>query len=375
MANLRNAYYQKVTSDEDDIPTLLTFSTDIGDAAKQLLIEYLKRNHFRIDSFSIPLSELICYHFWKNGQFIANPGKEVILLQAIDSTLNLSVLSFHDNYFIENSNERKSYKEKGLDPRRKAMVKFVVETVNRATGFLSTDEEKFAEIKRLHQFAEGWLNRLDNTRCNMPLNIQGVSFANSVNNRRDVIVYKRNVEEDTGSFIQELIDIFNVFEMDNVGGHAYTNTVILFGDCFNNELIKKRFLQTVGLDKLLIFSNNELFNVLVDYPKIDINRYSDQAKRLKALAAIEVEKMKIEKAAILKGQYEAEEKEKLAAKLKEKAHQFKDEAESATAKAKDYFAELKTKGGDALKEHMADAEKLMQNLFGHPSAKNTGSQG
>jgi len=59
-----------------------------------------------------------------------------------------------------------------------------------------------------------------------------------------------------------------------------------------------------------------------------------------------------------------EEKEKLASKLKEKAHQFKDEAENAADKAKDYFNELKTKGGDALKEHMADAEKVLQGLFG-----------
>ena len=59
-----------------------------------------------------------------------------------------------------------------------------------------------------------------------------------------------------------------------------------------------------------------------------------------------------------------EEKEKMAAKLKDKAHQFKDEAESAAEKAKDYFAELKTKGGEALKEHLADAEKLMHNIFG-----------
>jgi len=68
-----------------------------------------------------------------------------------------------------------------------------------------------------------------------------------------------------------------------------------------------------------------------------------------------------------------EEKEKLAAKLKDKAHQFKDEAENVADKAKDYFAELKTKGADALKEHIADAEKLMHNLFKGSSAKNTGS--
>jgi len=69
-----------------------------------------------------------------------------------------------------------------------------------------------------------------------------------------------------------------------------------------------------------------------------------------------------------------EEKEQMAAKLKDKAHQFKDEAESAAGKAKDYFAELKTKGGDALKEHFPDAEKWMHNLFGGgPSDASTAS--
>lgn len=59
-----------------------------------------------------------------------------------------------------------------------------------------------------------------------------------------------------------------------------------------------------------------------------------------------------------------EEKEKLAGDLKEKANRFKDEAEAAFDKAKDYFEELKTKGGEALKEHWADAEKMMADLFG-----------
>lgn len=58
-----------------------------------------------------------------------------------------------------------------------------------------------------------------------------------------------------------------------------------------------------------------------------------------------------------------EEKEKLFKDLKDKANNFKDEAESAAEKAKEYFSELKTKGADALKEHMAEAEKLIQELF------------
>lgn len=58
-----------------------------------------------------------------------------------------------------------------------------------------------------------------------------------------------------------------------------------------------------------------------------------------------------------------EEKEKLAQNLKDKAHQFKSEAENAADKAKDYFAELKTKGSEAFKEHFGDVEGMFHNLF------------
>ncbi len=58
-----------------------------------------------------------------------------------------------------------------------------------------------------------------------------------------------------------------------------------------------------------------------------------------------------------------EEKDKLAADLKAKAHTIKDEAEAFAEKAKDFFEELKTKGADALKEHVADAETLLKDLF------------
>jgi len=64
-----------------------------------------------------------------------------------------------------------------------------------------------------------------------------------------------------------------------------------------------------------------------------------------------------------------EEKEKLADDIKNKANKVKTEAEEMMEKAKDYFEELRTKGGEALKEHMADAEKMMQDLFGKKEEK------
>jgi len=58
-----------------------------------------------------------------------------------------------------------------------------------------------------------------------------------------------------------------------------------------------------------------------------------------------------------------EEKEKLAATLKEKANMAKDKAEEGFDKLKGYFEEVANKGGDALKDVMADAEKAANDLF------------
>lgn len=59
-----------------------------------------------------------------------------------------------------------------------------------------------------------------------------------------------------------------------------------------------------------------------------------------------------------------EEKEKLAASLKEKANKLKDQAVSAEEQAMDYFNELKTKGADTFKEHMPKVEEFFHSLFG-----------
>ena len=58
-----------------------------------------------------------------------------------------------------------------------------------------------------------------------------------------------------------------------------------------------------------------------------------------------------------------EEKEKLAANIKDKANKLKDTALDAEDKAMHYFNELKSKGADAMKEYMPKVEEFFENLF------------
>lgn len=68
-----------------------------------------------------------------------------------------------------------------------------------------------------------------------------------------------------------------------------------------------------------------------------------------------------------------EEKEKFIAGLKDKANKFRGEAENTWDKASEYFEELKSKGADTLKEHAANAESVLKDLFG--GKKNTAESG
>ena len=60
---------------------------------------------------------------------------------------------------------------------------------------------------------------------------------------------------------------------------------------------------------------------------------------------------------------QTEEGEKALEDLKQKAGQFKDEAEEAIDKAPEYFEELKTKGSEALKTNFPDAESFFKDLY------------
>lgn len=58
-----------------------------------------------------------------------------------------------------------------------------------------------------------------------------------------------------------------------------------------------------------------------------------------------------------------EEKEKLAADIKDKANKLKKSALDAEDQATDYFNELKSKGAEAMKEYMPKVEEFFEGLF------------
>lgn len=282
--NIRKTFLQKTHDNTQAIPTLLTFSLSIGDNAKQKTVDYLKTNGFEIKSYTIPLAELVSYHTLNNKKLKVGNGSVAIFLEATNPTLHLMKLALSDNYFLMDGKPQ-TREGMGFDPRKLALLRFVVNEANKSIGALFSESEKVEEYKRLELQADDWLKKLDATNSNMPYNIRAVSFSKMPNSKKDVLVRKSDLDSDTGSYTQGLKDIFDAFHADNVQGEVAA--VILMGNCFQSERVKTSFEQMVGADKLFFYANNDIHNILSVYPKIDITRYASEEARIKERAKAE----------------------------------------------------------------------------------------
>jgi tetratricopeptide (TPR) repeat protein len=342
--------YNSITHETPDaIPILITFSLSIGELSKQKMIEYFKNHGFKIDSYTIPLSELVCYYPFNKNDFIPANGNTVLLLAATNTTLYLMKLVFSNNYFMIDG-EIKTYKSKGIDPRKIALVKFVVNEINNATGALSSEEEKEEECEKMEPKAEEWLKRIDAQLQNRPFRIVE-SFSKMPNARKEVFVRKENIESDTGHYIQELMDIFEAFKSDNVRGDV--TAIFLLGDCFHNSLVEERFNKFIRNEKLFVYVNKDIQNILSVYPKIDFKRYIDKEARSKALAEAEETKKAEQRAFENMRRKKQEEEEKRIADTKKA-----EENRKKSQELYDHAVELQKEG--KLQDALINAENALR---------------
>jgi tetratricopeptide (TPR) repeat protein len=284
LINLIKTSYVKVTKEIiESIPTLITFSLSISDLSKQTMVAYFSKKGFDIKSYTIPLSELTCYSLLSKKKISVANGGSVIFLAATNATLHIMKMVFSDNYFMIDG-EIQSFKGKGIDPRKRALVKYVVNELNNATGALSSPDEIEDECVRKEQKAEDWLKKLDAQSSNRPILItESLSIMQST--QLPVLVRKEHMDKDTAHYVNELAAIFDFYKSKHFSGDIAG--LFLLGDCFLSSLVNKKFKNYVREDKLFVLGNNDIPEVLASYPKIDFKRYIDQESRIKALAEAE----------------------------------------------------------------------------------------
>lgn len=278
---LKDSFVEKARESSEDIPTLLTFSWSVSELAKQKLVEYLIAQGFYIISYTIPLSELACFNAIKKGKVNFANGNIVAFLEASNTDLHLMKLIFSSNYFLLDA-KPETKKGLGIDPRKRALLKYVVNKIG-TMGVLS-EQEKETEYKIMEPKTDEWLHKLDLQTNNCPVDVIE-SLSKMQNAKRRVLLYKDKIAEFTGNDIQMILDYYYDYVNRNI--NQGVAAIILLGNCFQNEIIRKKFENIVGPNKLYFFANEDIPDILAMYPKIDITRYADEGIRIKERAKAE----------------------------------------------------------------------------------------
>jgi tetratricopeptide (TPR) repeat protein len=293
LKTIKDKYASTSKESAENVPTLITFSLSISDWAKQKTVEYLKTQGFQIESYTIPLSELVGYYPFSKKDFLPASGSPILLLAATNATLYIMKLVFSNTYFMLDGEVRK-YEGMGIDPRKRALVGFVVNEINKSVGALNVNEIP-AEIEKKEFKADEWLRKIDAKakNDNSPVRITD-SLSPMPSSMHDVLVRKSDIEIFTNDFVNVLMDYFNAYKSDNISGDIAG--IFLLGNCFNNSLVKQRFnnLFRDGDErkkKLFAYTNKDIQNILSVYPKIDFRRYISEEERSKAKAEVEQQKI------------------------------------------------------------------------------------
>lgn len=318
--------YAKVTyTTSTEIPTLLSFSSTIGDLAKQRFVDYIRKKGFDVQSYTIPLSELAFFRLFEENEVNITAGHSALMLEATNATLHFTKLTYADNYFLRDG-DVKSIVGKGIDPRKRAICKFVVGELNSITGILSSEEEREEEIERFELQAGDWLSRLDAMHVNRPLQIKNISFARAPHITRDILVNKNNLESDTGRYLQDIVSEYEAF----VSGYAPNGIdfCCFIGNCFLSERIRGKFESLIGKENTFFYKTTDIPGIISCYPRIDLKRYADEENRIRERANLDALKQEQEKQADLLRKHQeemekaAEEAERLKKRQKQQSEEF-----------------------------------------------------
>lgn len=318
--------YAKVTyTTSTEIPTLLSFSSTIGDLAKQRFVDYISKKGFDVQSYTIPLSELAFFRLFEENEVNITAGHSALMLEATNATLHFTKLTYADNYFLRDG-DVKSIVGKGIDPRKRAICKFVVGELNSITGILSSKEEREEEIERFELQAGDWLSRLDAMHTNRPLLIKNISFARAPHITRDILVNKNNLESDTGRYLQDIVSEYEAFVSEYAPNGI--DFCCFIGNCFLSERIRGKFDSLIGKDNTFFYKTTDIPGIISCYPRIDLKRYADEENRIRERAYLDALKQEQEKQADLLRKHQeemekaAEEAERLKKRQKQQSEEF-----------------------------------------------------
>lgn len=150
-------FYTSSTGDRTAmIPVAYVFSESISDKAKKSFLRDMERNGFRVKSFSVSMSELLVRYAVSNSMRDFDFGDHLLVIVSAGTSLRLTTAVYDGEVFLMDGS-CKTIDGVGEAPLKYALVKHVVDEVDKNKGYLVTAEKKETEYAWQFTNVDKWL--------------------------------------------------------------------------------------------------------------------------------------------------------------------------------------------------------------------------
>lgn len=316
---------RKDFEDDGDIHTFLSFSKDISLSARKLFMDALHSEKFIIHESAARIEHL-ALEFTVKKSGLESDGYYLVL-SACNENLHYSLYQKSEELFVRKQEE--VLKGMGTDIRSRALIEYVVDSINSKEGFLKTREEREYEYCRMNQFVDDWIVKLNNAKIRIPVQLNGITFSKDSFKDYAVSVPKIKIDERTESIVKGIIDAIAKFVKDSEVVHNQINGIVLLGSSFTNIQFRKALCNHYNLtdNNIVIYKDADLSSLVSVYSFIDCSQFSAATTMLTSNAEAELQRIKnaeADAAAKKKAKNEADAAAAVAREKSEAERKFKD---------------------------------------------------
>lgn len=264
--------------EEGKVDTYVSFSTDVPQVARLKFLDELKDAKFTVRESVARISHLAleeCSRQEARQNVFSKPGHYLVLV-ATNDNLHYAIYekpASSDLYLRTREDTLPGF---GLDMRRRALVEYVVENINRATHFLSTPEEYAREYMRMERFAYDWLRVIAEHNPHIPVSLPDITLANAPNNTYAVTINRSQLDDRTAGIVDNITRTITVFIKDCGLTLNDINGIVFIGNTFTNDSFREAMKRYFAIDEraIAIYRDRDLPRIVNTYNHIDCKQFS-----------------------------------------------------------------------------------------------------
>lgn len=257
------------------IKTYASFSDDITPYARRLFLDEMAKAGFEVEADAVvTIERLALEHLSHTG--IDMPDGYYLLLNACNENLHYCLYEHNADSFVRKAQD--TLPGFGVDARRRAIVEYVVDNINRTHHLLATEAEKDRELVCQAQYAERWLNAVDSVPTGLPVTLSGIKLSAEEHTSFSVTVLPSDIEHRTKAIIENVaVEIVKFVASQKVSQNQMSG-IIFIGDTFYNSAFRDEVCSKYAISFNRHFSDRDLPQLVAAHCFVDSEQYRERVK-------------------------------------------------------------------------------------------------